>query len=251
MADTVVSMAPIITNMKRHKGGLHLYGARQGHPLKSDLPLDYIWESHNKVIVRPLPTDTMVFQGFYPGARGSMASLITTDGPAVLGTFTWSQAQEDGCDNQDLSTFFTTAVIRGDGSRVCPYTTWRIRGFAYIGYAESLYSGNSRAIELVVLEDDGDTFTQVTGGWALGLSHSLGNVINSNFIYTGGDKSIFYKINYQIEVGYNHSPLSLIYDERGFAFNQEASAIYPAYTQAITTDHGQWRSNPDWYPYHP
>lgn len=231
--------------VRRRLGGLHLEGAKVGHPLRAGLTLDSIWEETGRIILR---------RSVIEGRAGSPASLKTADGPAVLGGFTWSGLfNPDMMLNIDVTDYFTTAVVLGDE---CPYRGWRMRSVVATGYASALYGANPHDPEPVIQSLGGaygSNFHRVDGGWALSWVASTASSIarvGASYFYNGSLASFWFPMNFQVEVGYG-DPQNQVDDSRNTWITLEGSALWPPFSAAVLTDEPQWRGDPSGYPNHP
>jgi hypothetical protein len=224
---------------------LHLHGALVGHVARSTLLLDDIYDETGRIIIR---RSNLEGTGQYP------LTLKTALGPCALGSFAWSGLSVDDAYNIDITDLFTQPLITGDEM---PYRAWRVRSIVETGYYQALYgpSPTTPTPALSSMAFVGTGFTRVDGGFALGSVLSSGLIAYGahtgwRYIFNGGQQDIYYLNNFQVEAGYGSVGSGLL-DERDDLKRVDGSALWPAFTQTVLTDHDGWRGAPQFYPNHP
>lgn len=231
-AATVTPIDPDVRDFKGHP--LHLHGAKVGHCVRSTLGAGDIFDETGRIIIR---------RSAFEGTGQTPATLMTARGPAVVATFQWSGLYQDGLQNIDVTDVFRSPIL--SGTRV-PYNAWRFRSVIEGGYYRALY-GPSPTTPVPTpggFGAVGTGFTAVDGGFALGyVAGSMFVQSEGRIYFTGGYQDIFYKHNFQVEVGYASPTANFLRIEGG--------SDWPAFSATVLTDHDGWRGYPQFYPNHP
>ena len=206
---------------------VHLVGARVDEPLHIPTAEEYYAITGRRLIA----------EDYYQYFEDTPFNLEDGPGPAVLGSFTWSNLWVDNIATVDISAYFKTAQIANE----LGYNAWRIRGMWRSGWTSIYYTNPSTPVDTLVSSVQGNqAFNPVAGGWALGLGG--GNLIvqsGGNYYWTGGNQDLYFPIKFQVEVGYGN-PLDGVN-------NPAATLNWPRFSSGIGTDGLAYRGyNPNW-----